>query len=116
RAPGTAHQRFEGNWVNGQRDGYGHSYSGGESYQGFWKRGLPEGDGTLTYRNGDKLDGIFENGHAQGRCHLDMVGGDRFTGNFIAGIKHGTASVVTADGEVWEEIWENAALISRRRL
>lgn len=39
-----------------------HKYADGQSYQGEWKDGLPDGNGSLTMIDGTKIEGIWSSG------------------------------------------------------
>ena len=45
--------RYEGNWKNGVRDGYGvFHYANGSKYEGYWKNNMKEGYSFYTDENG----------------------------------------------------------------
>ena len=57
--------RYEGNWENGQRNGYGKFFhkSGSCIYDGNWKNGVYDGKGILKDRKGNLIfKGNFKNG------------------------------------------------------
>lgn len=45
--------RYEGNWANGVREGYGvFHYANGAKYEGFWKNNMKQGFAFFTDENG----------------------------------------------------------------
>jgi hypothetical protein len=101
--------RFEGDFVNGMRDGRGlltepngNSYDGmwsndefngqgtykwsdGAKYVGEWKNGIQDGYGIYFYSNGDKYAGYFKNNKFQGKGTYTWANGESFTGSFENG-------------------------------
>ena len=45
---------YDGEWIDGERNGKGKFISNSEKYLGYWKDGKKEGTGTLTDDNGNK--------------------------------------------------------------
>ncbi len=55
--------KYEGQWKNGKQDGQGTlTYTDGEMYRGGFKNGLHHGNGVLTSRDGKITRGAWENG------------------------------------------------------
>ena len=52
-------ETYEGNWVNGKRDGFGHQqFSTGNSYEGTFRNGKYHGTGTYIWKKeGRKYEG-----------------------------------------------------------
>ncbi|MEO7523820.1 MAG: hypothetical protein ABIT58_06980 [Ferruginibacter sp.] len=57
--------KYTGACKNNKADGVGRS-EGTDSYDGFFKSGLPSGSGTYTYKNGDYFVGDFKKGIKEG--------------------------------------------------
>ena len=52
---------YEGNFLNGQRSGYGiFKWKSGEKFEGEFKNGFRDGNGTVYYANGDIYQGNFQ--------------------------------------------------------
>lgn len=48
--------RYEGQWLDGQRNGYGvFYYANGSKYEGEWKNNLKEGYAIFTEDNGNLI-------------------------------------------------------------
>lgn len=52
--------RYTGGWNNGKEGQGRQDYAYGGSYEGGWRRGLPYGEGVITYPNGTVLKGVFD--------------------------------------------------------
>ena len=96
-----------------RRNGFGHMlYDTGDSYQGFWKKGVREGEGAFFWADtGSLYQGEWKGGERNGRGHFvfgprrgDLVGdgGLIFTGLWSEGkIRgHGTVSYVSEEDTV----------------
>ena len=46
--------KYEGEWKNDKREGYGIYYSDRDKYEGEWKNDLKDGYGIYYYSNGNK--------------------------------------------------------------
>ena len=44
-----------------------YDYANGNRYDGMWKNGVKNGQGTLTYANGDKYEGILKEDKKDGK-------------------------------------------------
>lgn len=62
--------RLEGDWVDGELNGYAIVIMEQGKYEGGVKNGKPEGQGTLITNDGNKIVGAFKNGLPNGRCTL----------------------------------------------
>lgn len=62
--------RMEGDWVNGELNGYAIVIMESYTYEGGVKNDKPEGQGTLITTDGDKIVGAFKNGSPNGRCTI----------------------------------------------
>jgi hypothetical protein len=53
--------RYEGNWIEGRREGFGtFFYSNGSRYDGYWHNNMKEGFGLLTEENGELKWGLYK--------------------------------------------------------
>ena len=56
-------QTYEGSWVDGKPEGRGiKTWPDGRKYKGHWYQGRPVGQGTKTYVDGSVKHGDWENG------------------------------------------------------
>ena len=76
---------YEGDFVNGKFEGYGHYKS----------------------NNGDIYIGQFKNGYFEGKGQLTDKKGNVFNGNFVKGQKDGYGLIVTNKGETIEGKYKN---------
>ena len=55
----------------GQAHGFGtRKFKDGKVYAGYFRDGLPEGKGKITYANGDVFEGFMSNGECNGTGSL----------------------------------------------
>lgn len=76
---------YEGQWVNGMRDGYGElRYKNGSVYQGNWQKGMKWGQGKMTYASGNFYEGNWENNKRNGHGTMHWVtSNEKYTGNWV---------------------------------
>ena len=76
---------YEGNWSNGEWDGYGQvSVTDGGFYQGEFLSGRFHGEGNLTYSDGAKYSGNFVRGERSGtKCTMNFNDGSMYRGVFV---------------------------------
>ena len=86
---------YEGEWVNGKREGDGRQvFANGDWYDGKWFGDLPNGKGRLSFKTGDVA---------------------YFDGTFNAGEVDGDGTLVKHSGEEITGIWRDGALVSDER-
>lgn len=86
------------------------TYSNGDSYDGYYKKGLRHGQGIYRYKSGvyEYYDGDWKNGEASGKGVLKFRDGRIYEGDFVKGQPEGlgigkdTAGKVIHDGQ-WKE-------------
>ncbi|MAH83333.1 MAG: hypothetical protein CBB68_03080 [Rhodospirillaceae bacterium TMED8] len=61
----------------------------GNRYTGFYKDGLWDGQGTLTFANGNRYIGSFQKGKYHGTGKFEYSSGDIYTGDFKNGMRDG---------------------------
>ncbi|HUH39158.1 MAG TPA: hypothetical protein VL027_14550 [Spongiibacteraceae bacterium] len=74
-------------------------------YQGQCKEGVPDGAGTVLYRNGDRFEGTFSNGVINGRGTLTSASGNVYEGNWVDGHRHGEGRFTWARGSQYVGDW-----------
>lgn len=58
---------YQGQWLNGQRDGYGvQLWPDGSRYEGLWMGDKANGNGKLVHADGDVYEGEWRNDKAEG--------------------------------------------------
>ncbi|MBR4837631.1 MAG: hypothetical protein IK004_04240 [Bacteroidales bacterium] len=97
--------RWEGDWEDGELNGYAIIIAESGRYEGGIKNGMPEGQGTLITNTGDKIVGAFKNGLPNGRCTLysEEYGGtiycnlvnNQMDGEVVLQYKNGTTKRAT---------------------
>lgn len=92
---------YEGDWVQGVRQGVAHWQSGtGESYTGEFRDDLMHGEGQMRYANGDIYSGQFVKGVREGVGQILKANGEIFKGIFRAGSETGPGSFIKSNGIV----------------
>ena len=62
----SADGRYDGEWKDDLRDGFGISNAKGGCYEGYFEKDMPHGYGVLFYANGDRYAGYWQNGKKSG--------------------------------------------------
>ena len=107
--------RYEGNFVNGLREGRGMlKGSDGSWYDGMWVQDKFHGQGTYVWPNGAKYIGAWENGVQNGYGIYFYTNGDKYTGYFKDNLLHGEGKYTWADGTSEGGIYENGKLVVRK--
>ena len=80
-------------------------------YEGFWKNGSPNGDGTFKNDNGDQYRGLFKNGKMDGQGiyvfgRNSIFQGSEYKGEFKDDMRHGQGTWTYEDGTSMAGIWE----------
>lgn len=97
--------RYEGQWDNNQRHGYGRMIyyvntgrldSFVETYEGEWNRGKKQGSGRYIWSNGDIYEGEFFEGRREGRGVMIAINNDRYEGEWRDGQLNGFGKVIKA--------------------
>ena len=107
---------YDGEWKTGKYEGQGTiQYSDGTKYVGKWKEGLPNGQGTLTDSNGNKYVGEFIDGKRHGQGIYTMSDGSKYAGQWEDSIPNGEGTYTYADGKIDKGIWKKGELIKRKK-
>ena len=78
---------YEGDFINGKFDGYGHyKMSNGDNYIGEFKNGYFEGKGQLTDKKGNVFNGNFVKGKKEGFGLIVTNKGETIKGKYSNGI------------------------------
>lgn len=99
--------RYEGEWKNNLRDGFGTQvYSYGAHYVGYWKADKHHGEGTLTEKDGTIYEGkLFDMGAIIGCGKVTYPNGDVYEGPIKFNKREGRGKIVYKDGRVFEGKW-----------
>ncbi|MBE6901472.1 MAG: hypothetical protein E7478_03275 [Ruminococcaceae bacterium] len=103
--------RYEGELVNGIREGRGTMYfKSGNIYKGEWHNGLMHGFGEFIYKSGEHYVGDFINGKFGGQGRFTYPNGIIYDGSFLNGKREGDGTLTEADGTRYEGNWINDKL------
>jgi hypothetical protein len=121
---------YEGEFKNGELDGYGILTQDSGIYEGNFKKGLKHGKGTIMagfLRTGEKkgqkflvdsgpLTGKFENDIPVGIFVWEMKSGRRYVGGINqGGYPEGKGTLTHPDGEIENGIFKNGELIKSEK-
>ncbi|KAJ7513563.1 hypothetical protein O6H91_23G004600 [Diphasiastrum complanatum] len=94
--------KYEGDWVDGEFDGYGvETWDAGSRYRGQYKRGLRDGFGVYKFENCDEYSGEWVNGQSHGYGIHRCEDGSRYIGEFRSGAKHGFGYHYFSNGDTY---------------
>jgi hypothetical protein len=79
----------------------------GDSFEGYYKEGLPEGKGVYKWAGGMSYEGDFKAGNFEGRGVMKWPSGIIYQGDWKAGLREGKGRVTYADGAVYEGDYKN---------
>jgi hypothetical protein len=101
---------YEGEWINGQRNGFGVClFPDGTMYEGWWLNNKEHGPSGLWMTGTREV--LYSGEWAEGRIHgtgtYYFPSGDVYTGEFKEGAKHGKGRYVKADGSSYDGDWKD---------
>ena len=76
--------KYEGDCKKGKAHGEGKAI-GEDTYQGEFKKGMPDGSGIYTWSTGDYFDGNWKNGMKDGEGKLVLKGNDQKADSVVVG-------------------------------
>ncbi|WP_288735242.1 hypothetical protein [uncultured Phocaeicola sp.] len=82
-------------------------YPNGDYYEGGWKKGQPNGIGTMYYFNGDKYSGNWNMGRKSGKGMMIYKNGDVYTGLWDEDNYHGIGKLIQKDSVIFEGVWSS---------
>ncbi len=102
-----AEDRYEGELVNGVRNGRGTMYyKSGNIYKGEWRNGLKHGLGEFIFNTtGDHYVGEFINDKIGGYGRMVFKDGTVYEGHYTNGIRDGRGTLICPDGRRFEGDW-----------
>ena len=99
---GAAQGTYEGDFVNGVREGQGTLTWDGYRYEGAFQGGVMDGYGVLATPMGAVYRGRFSAGLRHGQGTLQLPSGDLYSGTFEADVIAGAGRYEWANGDVYE--------------
>ncbi|KAK9819370.1 hypothetical protein WJX81_007754 [Elliptochloris bilobata] len=88
-------KRYDGAWRRGRRQGQGTEwYPSGEVFMGAWRANFRHGQGRMRYLDGSYFDGAWLAGERQGQGHMRTANGDVFIGFFVDGRRTGPGTLL----------------------
>lgn len=94
---------YDGNWKKGEMDGEGtYVYAtAGFSYSGQWKKGNICGHGVFRFNNGNVMEGEWT-AMGTGTGYLLFADGTRYDGPFVNGLCQGQGTKVWSNGDRYD--------------
>ena len=100
--------RYEGFVSNGVPDGHGVAYyDNGDVYDGEWKGGKKEGQGTYTWPNEVRYEGNWVDDSMSGLGVFHYPNGNRFEGEFRNGRQNGKGVLIYSNGIRYAGSWKD---------
>ena len=94
---------YEGEWLNGVRDGHGkQEWLDGSRYDGQWRNGKANGQGKLYHADGDVYEGEWVDDKANGNGTYTHANGAKYVGSWRDDKQHGFGLETWPDGAVYE--------------
>lgn len=105
----TNGDKYEGELINGQREGYGvYYYHNGDKYEGIWLQNKKHGMGSMYYKDGNMYVGQWKYSEKEGTGVFYSRSGEKFEGEFVNSKRHGKGKLTSADGTIFQgEFFEN---------
>ena len=108
---------YSGQWVHGDRSGFGTLTISGTVYQGGHFDNYKHGLGVLRYKDGRVFDGSFQLGKIVGKGNLTWADGSKFWGYFNAdGEPHGRGKLQLTDGRVYDGDFDGGSIQGHGRM
>ena len=92
---------YEGNYVNGLKDGFGKLYETSGSYIGGFRKGKLHGKGILKFNNGNSYEGDYVDGNKHGKGIFKWKSGSSYEGDWVDGKEHGKGRYKWANGDLY---------------
>ena len=97
--------QYTGHCLNGLANGQGKSI-GKDSYQGSFKAGLQEGQGSYQWSSGDTYVGNWHNGLMHGQGVMTWSNGSQYIGNYYESKKNGIGKLMLVQGDPGILSWQ----------
>lgn len=98
--------RYEGEWKDGSREGEGTlKYANDDDrmeYVGQWRKDQPHGTGIFRWKNGAVYEGEVDNDTFHGSGSMAWPDGGKYEGEFVNGYRHGQGTYFYPNGNKYE--------------
>lgn len=99
---------YEGGWQNGHPEGTGiYRWADGSHYEGSWLAGKKHGRGMYQWPSGAQYEGDWVHGFMQGVGTYKSKDGTQYAGSWLRDEKHGLGTKKYANGDMYEGLWKN---------
>lgn len=85
-----------------------------EKYEGDWKNGLMEGQGTFSYADGMIYQGAFKNNIREGYGTMSWPNGNMYVGQWAMGAQEGRGQLIDNQGQVQDGFFKNGKYIGTK--
>lgn len=92
--------RYEGNWVNGKREGIGNFVSDISKYEGYWRADKRHGIGKEAFDDNSRYEGEYADDFFEGQGKQWLSDGRRFEGKFKKDLWNGQGSIFSKEGKL----------------
>ncbi len=100
--------KYEGEYKHGKLNGQGtYTSEDGKKYVGEFKDGKHQGQGTFTWPNGNKYSGEFKEDEPDGQGTYSWANGNTYVGEFKLGKRDGQGTFAWADGKKYIGEWQD---------
>ncbi|RYZ89703.1 MAG: hypothetical protein EOP04_06090, partial [Proteobacteria bacterium] len=96
---------YQGDWLNDVKEGQGTTtwdpccQKSWKSFSGFFKNGIPNGNGRYVYANDDVYIGPFVNGYEEGEGVQHKADGSKLAGLWVKGKRQGNFAFIDKAGK-----------------
>jgi len=98
---------YNGEFKEGKFNGQGTwTWANGDMYVGEFKNGTYHGQGTYTHPNGDKYVGEHKDGKQNGQGTFTLANGDKYVGKWKDGKMHGQGTYACVNGDKHVGEWK----------
>jgi hypothetical protein len=104
---------YDGEWRLGEKDGQGtYTWKGTKQYNGHWRGGKRNGKGDLTKKDGSVFSGEWREDAKHGFGVQQYSNGTRFEGEWLRNKRHGSGTFFYDDGTKIVGEWQDDILVS----
>lgn len=108
--------KYEGNWVDGRREGSGKEFNDYGYYDGNWEADEYSGLGTHYYKDGTVIKGKWKEGKLIETYENYNTNTGKFTGKLKDGKKSGKGQFYLEDGSILEGKFEDDHLVGNGKI
>lgn len=104
--PQTVFSSYSGRLADGRPNGWGRlALRSGEIFEGTFRDGLLDGEGTHVDEAGNRYDGVLRDGVPEGRGRLMLTTGEVYSGPFRDGLREGSGETLLPGGTRYTSQW-----------